>query len=100
MGQLSGGPVSMKQAARQLAVSVATLRRKLEEEGTSFSALLDAARREAAERYLSKPEPTVTEIAFLLGFSNLRAFSRAFRRWTGSAPTQFRERAQRSADNY
>ncbi|MEY4581789.1 MAG: hypothetical protein RL701_6492 [Pseudomonadota bacterium] len=92
-GQLSAGSVSMKQLARQLDVSVATLRRKLEEESTSFTVLLDAARREAAERYLAKPEPTVTEIAFLLGFSNLRAFSRAFRRWTGSAPTQFRERA-------
>ncbi|MEY4581499.1 MAG: hypothetical protein RL701_6202, partial [Pseudomonadota bacterium] len=90
--QLGAGAVSMKETAKRLALSVATLRRKLESEGSSFTLLLERARSDAAQRYLSKPEPSVTEVAFLLGFSNLRAFSRAFRRWTGVTPSVFRER--------
>lgn len=89
-GQLSQGSASMKRTALRLDTSVATLRRKLEEEGTSFAALLEQVRREAAQRYLSKAEPTLTEVAFLLGFSDLRSFSRAFRRWTGMTPSEFR----------
>jgi AraC-like DNA-binding protein len=47
-------------------------------------------RRELAERHLGEAAPTVSEIAFLLGFSDVRAFAKAFRRWTGQSPSEYR----------
>jgi AraC-like DNA-binding protein len=94
--QLASGSVQMGNTAKRLGMSVATLRRKLEEEGQSFATILDDMRREVAQQYLKRDEPTVSEVAFLLGFSDVRAFARAFRRWTGIAPTEFREQAGRS----
>lgn len=88
--QLRQGAVSMHATARRLAMSVATLRRRLEEEQTTFSAIVDDLRRQLAERYLSEPRPAVSEIAFLLGFSNVTAFGRAFKRWMGQSPSEYR----------
>lgn len=88
--QLCAGDVSMRTAARRLGLGVATLRRRLEEEGTTFSAILDNLRKGLAEEHLSGSSPTVSEVAFQLGFSNVRAFGRAFRRWTGKTPTEYR----------
>lgn len=88
--QFRTGSVSMEQTARHLAMGVATLRRRLEEEGTTFSDIVDGLRRELAERHLAGAGPTVSEVAFLLGFSDVRAFGRAFRRWTGLSPTEYR----------
>lgn len=92
--QLGGGEVTMQSTARQLAMSVATLRRRLEEEGTTFSEILDEFRKKLAERYVRDRVPAISEIAFLLGFSNVTAFHRAFKRWTGVAPTEYRARAR------
>ena len=92
VAQLASGSIEMVDVARKLGMSVATLRRKLDDEGSSFSAVLDELRRELALRYSRQPEPSVSEIAFLLGFSDLRAFGRAFKRWHGAAPTEFRDR--------
>lgn len=88
--QLAAGSLEMAVVARSLRVSTATLRRKLDAEGASFSDILDEVRKEAAERYLTNSQLTVTEIAYRLGFSHVRAFARAFRRWTGTSPTDFR----------
>jgi AraC-like DNA-binding protein len=88
--QLRTGSVSMEQTARRLAMGVATLRRRLEDESTTYSDIVDGLRRELAERHLAGTGPTVSEVAFLLGFSDVRAFGRAFRRWTGLSPTEFR----------
>jgi AraC-like DNA-binding protein len=90
MDDLRDGSASMQQTARRLAMGTATLRRRLEDEGTTFSEIVDDLRRELAERHLNEPSPTVSEIAFLLGFSDVRAFAKAFRRWTGQAPTEYR----------
>lgn len=87
---LRDGSASMQQTARRLGMGTATLRRRLEDEGTTFSEIVDDLRRELAERHLTEPSPTVSEIAFLLGFSDVRAFAKAFRRWTGQAPTEYR----------
>lgn len=95
--QFRMGSVSMHATARRLAMSVATLRRRLEEEGTTFSAIVDDLRRELAERYLGEARSAISEIAFLLGFSNVTAFGRAFKRWTGLSPTEYRATARRSA---
>jgi AraC-like DNA-binding protein len=88
--QFRTGSVSMAQTAKHLAMGVATLRRRLEDEGTTFRDIVDGLRRELAERHLVGAGPTVSEVAFLLGFSDVRAFGRAFRRWTGRSPTEYR----------
>jgi AraC-like DNA-binding protein len=73
-------------------VSVATLRRRLEEEGTTFTGLVDEVRRDLAERHLSDPHRTISEVAFMLGFAHAPAFHKAFRRWTGATPSERRAR--------
>ncbi len=88
---LADGAVEMSKVARALKVSTATLRRRLDEEGVAFSAILDDVRKDAAQRYLLGSDLTVTEIADRLGFSHVRAFARAFRRWTGKTPSDFRQ---------
>lgn len=88
--QFATGGVQMADTARRLGMGVATLRRKLADEGTSFSAILEEMRKEAALRSLRRDESTVSELAFMLGFSDVRAFGRAFKRWTGMVPTEFR----------
>ncbi|HEY6878895.1 MAG TPA: AraC family transcriptional regulator ligand-binding domain-containing protein, partial [Polyangiales bacterium] len=94
--QLRAGDVSMTTVARQLAMSVATLRRRLSDEGTSHSDLLDDVRRELAEKYLADMSLAISEVAFLLGFSHVTAFYKAFRRWSqGTTPAEFRAQTQR-----
>jgi AraC-like DNA-binding protein len=73
--------------------------RRLKQEGTSHSTLLDSLRREHAERYLRKPSLGVAETAFLLGFSDASAFIKAFRRWFGMAPLEFRRRSTQTKDS-
>lgn len=94
--QLRAGDVSMTGIARQLATSVATLRRRLSDEGTSHSDLLDEVRRELAEKYLADMTLAISEVAFLLGFSHVTAFYKAFRRWSqGTTPADFRFQIQK-----
>lgn len=90
LGALGSEPPDVQKAASALRVSVRTLQRKLEEEGTSFTAVLDEVRRKLALSYLRDPGRTVSEVAFLVGFSEVSAFSRAFRRWTGRSAVSYR----------
>ncbi len=76
---------SIATVAGQLGLSARTLRRHLEQEGTSLRALVDELRRERADELLAAGTP-VKEIAFGLGFSEPSAFSRAYKRWTGKPP--------------
>ena len=76
--------------AKALHVSRRTLQRKLAEVELSYLKLVDDTRHELALRYLDDSQKSVTEVTFLLGFSGQSAFSRAFRRWTGSSPTEHR----------
>lgn len=78
------------QVSEQLGMSVSTLRRQLQEEGTSFQRLKDDCRRAAAVRYLAISDLTYNEIAGLLGFDEVSAFFRSFRRWTGATPSEYR----------
>lgn len=88
----SGTPKDSETAA-VLLMSARTFQRRLAEEGTNYTALLAQVRRELAEHYITDPEMPVTEISYLLGFSDVSSFSRAFKRWTGSPPATFRGRA-------
>lgn len=76
--------------SKRLGMSVSTLRRQLLDEGTSFQKLKDECRQAAAMQYLATNDLTYTEIAGLLGFDEVSAFFRAFRRWTGTTPTGYR----------
>ncbi|MCE3288979.1 MAG: AraC family transcriptional regulator [Caulobacter sp.] len=87
---LHTGKASALYAAGQLGVSRQTLFRRLKAEGTSFEALLDGLRRRLALDYLSARKVSVNETAYLVGFSEPAAFSRAFKRWTGKSPREVR----------
>jgi len=79
--------------AHCLMTIVRNLQRSLQAEGTSYQQLLNDTRRELALRYLKKPDTSIHDIAFLLGFSEPSAFHRAFKRWTGQTPQKYRSTA-------
>ena len=87
----AGGDTRIESVARALATSPRSLQRKLVAEGTRYKTLLEAARREAAERYLGDSSLPIAEVAYLLGYSERAAFHRAFKQWTGVTPQHFRE---------
>lgn len=89
---LATGEPTADRIARSLAMSDRSLRRALKDEGTSFRAILDGVREHRAKALLSSREATVSDIAFLLGFSDVSTFSRAFKRWTGESPRAFRSK--------
>jgi AraC-like DNA-binding protein len=90
---LRAGTLSQVRVARQLAMSDRTLQRRLQEDGTSFATLVDEIRRDLACRYLAEPNLAIYEVALLLGYAEPSAFFRAFRRWTGQTPLEFRQQA-------
>jgi AraC-like DNA-binding protein len=81
---------TLETAASQLGMSARTLRRRLQEEGTSFAAIAGEARADLAKRYLARDRLTLGEVAARLGFSEPSAFHRAFKRWTGQTPSAYR----------
>lgn len=92
---LSAGECTRSKVAQQLCLSQATLQLKLAQRGTSFQDLLNETRRELALGYLAQRSLSVTEITFLLGFTDTSNFTRAFKRWTGTSPTLYRARLLR-----
>ncbi|HEX3597504.1 MAG TPA: AraC family transcriptional regulator ligand-binding domain-containing protein, partial [Polyangiaceae bacterium] len=82
---------SMSEAAKELGISARSLRRRLSEEGVSYRALLQDALEHSAMRMLSESGRSVQETAYAVGFSDPAAFHRAFKRWKGVTPKQFRE---------
>jgi AraC-like DNA-binding protein len=92
------GDPSIKKIAAELGMSSWTLHRRLRDLNVSFHDLVRGARRELALRYVAEPHIALTEVAFLLGYSELSAFSRAFRQWTGMSPVRYRRhRLERGA---
>ncbi len=90
LGELSDGVPTSEQVARQLGLSNRSLRRHLRREGLSYRNLVRGVRLQAARALLQRPENTISDVAFLLGYSDAGAFSRAFRRSTGVSPKEFR----------
>ena len=76
--------------ARRFAMSVRTFQRRLDEHRVAFKDLVEDVRRELSLRYVADGRTSLTDVAFLVGYSELSAFGRAFRRWTGSTPTSMR----------
>jgi AraC-like DNA-binding protein len=85
---------SLEAAARRLGMSGRTLRRRLDEAGSSYQALVDEVRAAIARRHLGMRTLALGEIAYLVGFSEPSAFHRAFKRWTGMTPQEFRASRQ------
>jgi AraC-like DNA-binding protein len=84
---------TMKRVVAAAGTSARTFQRQLEEEGTSFSELLADVRRNQTLRRLKERDVTIAAIATDLGYSDQASFTRAFRRWTGTPPGQFRARS-------
>jgi AraC-like DNA-binding protein len=90
LGQLLGrGPADIASIAARCGVSSRTLRRRLEAAGTSFRDISDEVRRYRALQLIDEGQTRVTAIAEATGYSDLTAFARAFRRWTGLAPQRY-----------
>lgn len=96
LDQLPLGEPSQKEVARRLGLSRRSLQRRLSEEQTSYSDVLESMRYELARGYMADPRYSITEIAYLLGFGTATSFSRAFMRWAGEAPRDYRARLGRS----
>ena len=83
---------SLEEVARTLAMTPQTLSRRLREEGKGFQALKDDLRRDTAIELLQRSELTLLDVAVQLGFSEASTFHRAFKKWTGVAPGEYRQR--------
>src|SRR5215831_1502672 len=97
LAELPSGAPSMRRIARSLQLSERQLRRELASAGLGFRSIVEDLRRERAAALLGRERATVVDTAFVLGFSEVSAFSRAFKRWFGLPPAEYRQRAQPSA---
>jgi AraC-like DNA-binding protein len=95
---LHTGEVGMEHIAREIGLGRDTLYRRLKTEGVTFAQLLDELRHRLALDYLGAGKVSVNETAYLLGFSDPAAFSRAFKRWTGERPGRARIRPTTGSD--
>ncbi len=90
--RLAAGTAQQDAIAAELGMSARTLARRLTKEGTRFAAVVANLRKALARDYLLNSTLPLTEIAYLLGYSDASTFSTAFRRWYGQPPSDFRER--------
>jgi AraC-like DNA-binding protein len=95
---LDGELPSLEAVGKSLAMTPQTLRRRLREEGKGFQALKDDLRRDAAIEYLARAELSLVDISAHLGFSDPSTFHRAFKKWTGVAPGEYRHAHCKGAD--
>jgi AraC-like DNA-binding protein len=91
----ASGEANIDHVAARLGLSRTGLYRRLALEGADFSELTQSIRRELAESYAAQPGIAFTDLALLLGYSELSAFSRAFTRWTGLSPARYRQACQK-----
>ena len=89
--QLPEGEPSAERVAQVLHLSLRSLQRHLADEGCRFDALLNECRENLALLHLRDPQCSLSEVGYLLGFADAGSFSRAFKRWTGMTPGQFRD---------
>ncbi|MED5389861.1 MAG: AraC family transcriptional regulator ligand-binding domain-containing protein [Pseudomonadota bacterium] len=82
---------SLEAMAEKLAVSPRTLKRHLQQSGLSYRQLQDEERYRQAQRLLGKPDNSISEVAYQLGYSDVANFSKAFKRWSGATPRAYRE---------
>jgi AraC-like DNA-binding protein len=90
-----GAPAGLDETARALGLSARTLKRRLADEGTDFSTLLDDQKRQRALLLLRSADLSVEDVAARVGYSDVANFTRAFRRWAGTTPTAYRRAEQK-----
>lgn len=96
---LSDGTPDIGNVAKILGMSSRTLQRRLSNDNVVFTDLVDSIRHKIALEYVSYGDYSLTEVALMLGYSELSAFSRAFRRWEGRSPQQLRDEVQGPGSN-
>ncbi len=89
--ELNNGVPNQEKIASQLSMSLRNLQRKLKGENSSFKTILDETRSELSKQYLRGSDRSIIEVGFLLGFTEPSNFARAFRRWTGVSPNEYRD---------
>ncbi len=94
---LTNNTCNIRDVAAAMGYSQRTLQRKLQEQGTSFRALLDSVRFTLANHYLTESQYRLTDIALLLGYSNQSAFTRSYHRWSGVYPMEVRQQVARAS---
>ena len=99
LGYAAAGFPTLEQTARRLGVTARTLRRRLCEEGSRYTALIDAVRLRDAVILLDNPAVEIHQIAEQLAYQDPANFTRAFRKWTGKTPSQYRQRSLASASH-
>ncbi len=87
---LQDGEVALDSVAKRLGMSERSLQRSLKDENTSLKQMVDELRQELATHYLRRPDLSISDVAYMLGFSEAAPFCRAFKRWTGRAPGEYR----------
>lgn len=92
--QLAKGGASFADVARHLGMSSKTLERRLNHHGASYRELLDGVRSDLARHYLENTDLRLQQIAYLLGYSESAPLARAFKKWTGSTPIQYRDKVR------
>jgi len=93
---LPSGEPNETDLASRMGTSLRNLQRRLAEEGTSYKEVLDDTRRQLARSYLAENRHSISEVAYLLGFSAASSFTRAFRRWEGVSPREFQAKASKA----
>jgi AraC-like DNA-binding protein len=91
---LPSGGVCDEKVAKRLNMSTRSLQRKLQNAHTTFGKLLDEERQEIAEHYIHDSTVSLTEIAYVLGYSEYSSFWRAYKRWTKTSPSEIRKSEQ------
>ena len=97
LARFPGAEYQAAAIAQHLSLSERSFRRRLAEEGTTFSDILDRVGNSLALRYLEDRRISLQQIAWLLGYSELSAFNHAFKRWSGTSPRSARQRSALSA---
>ena len=87
---LALGAPSQAQIAEQLGMSLRNLQRRLQEQGTCFKEILESTRKKAALEYIKQPHLSLSEVGYLVGFSSVANFNRAFKRWQNCTPGEYR----------
>jgi AraC-like DNA-binding protein len=93
LDELATSGAELSRVAKRVAMSTRTLQRRLDEAGTSYQDLVDDVRSSIARTLLRNPTRSIVDVAFELGYADLKGFYRAFRRWTDTTPAEWRARA-------
>jgi AraC-like DNA-binding protein len=96
---LPNGDCTRDKVADAMCISPTTLQFKLSQRNTNFHDLLDTTRKELASSYVQQSALSITEITFLLGFSDTSNFTRAFKRWEGVSPTHYRKEVKPAGES-